>query len=360
MPLQKQIRPSMQLLFLAVLLPGLLAHPLDHARRDQICSTETAAVRKEWGSLTLSERSNYIDAVLCAQATPSQLNLPATKSRFDDFAAVHINLSRSIHNNGVFFHWHRHYVYLWETFLRDECGYDGYQPYWDWTLWPDLAASPLFDGSATSLGGDGEFVPGRPAITIGPEGLEIPPGNGGGCVTSGPFAGMTVTMGPFAFSELRTGLPSNWSDYSPRCLQRDLNDGGYQFTNSAMIDLALAQPEIGALTEFVNTGVGGDGLGPHSGGHFAVGQVMFDTFAAPFDPAFPLHHAMLDKLWLDWQELDPELRLFQYNGTSTVFNGNDTPPVTNETDIFFPSIGSTLQVKDVVDVWGGPYCYRYE
>lgn len=351
----------MWLLLLTLLLPGLLAHPLDNNRRAETCTAETAAVRKEWGSLTPSERTNYIDAVFCAQETPSQLNLPATKSRFDDFAAVHVNLTRSVHNNGVFFHWHRHYVYLWETFLRDECGYEGYQPYWNWALWPNLAASPIFDGSVTSLGGDGEPVPDRPPTTpVGSKGLEVPAGKGGGCLTGGPFANMTVTMGPFSFSDLTTGLPSNWSDYNPRCLQRDLNDAGYEFTNQTMIDLALAQPEIGALTDFVNGGVGGESLGPHSGGHFAVGPLMFDTFAAPFDPAFFLHHGMIDKLWLDWQELDFEDRKFHYNGTSTVFNGVDTPPVTNETDIYFPGIGTNLKVKDVVDVKSNLYCYRYE
>ncbi|KAJ0116762.1 hypothetical protein J7T55_009913 [Diaporthe amygdali] len=350
----------MRLILLTILLPGLLAHSLDHTRRERTCTTETAIIRREWGSLTSSERTNYIDAVLCAQNTPSELNLPATKSRFDDFAAVHINLTRSIHNNGVFFHWHRHYVYLWEKFLRDECNYAGYQPYWNWALWPNLAASPLFDGSMTSLGGDGEPIPDRPPTIIGSTGLKVPPGNGGGCMKSGPFVNMTVTMGPFAFSDLTTGLPSNWSDYNPRCLPRDLNDGAYQFNNQTMIELALEQPEIGALTDFVNSGVAGEGLGLHSGGHFAIGPVMFDTFASPFDPAFFVHHAMLDKLWLDWQEIDFAERQFQYNGTSTVFNGNSTPPVTNETDIYFPSIGTTVKVMDVVDVKSGFYCYRYE
>ena len=115
---------------------------------------------------------------------------------------------------------------------------------------------------------------------------------------------MTVTMGSFRFSDQITGLPSNWSGYNPRCLQRDLNNLIYQFTNQTMVNLALKQPEIGALTDFVNSGVASEQLGPHSGGHFAVGPLMFDDFASPFDPAFFLHHAMLEKLWLDWQEID--------------------------------------------------------
>ncbi|POS77600.1 hypothetical protein DHEL01_v204017 [Diaporthe helianthi] len=348
------------LVSLAILLPSVHANPVKYVVRNQTCTLETAAVRKEWGSLTTSERSNYIDAVLCVQNLPSQLNLAGTKSRYDDFAATHINLTRSVHNNGVFFHWHRHFAYLWESLLRDECGYQGYQPYWNWALWPDLAASPIFDGSMTSLGGNGEPIVDRPQTTTGPNGQILPVGTGGGCIHSGPFANMTVTMGPFPSTEMREGLRSNWSDYSPRCLSRDLNQFGYQFTNQTMIDLALKQPNIGAFTEFVDVGVTGAQFGPHTGGHYSVGGVMRDVFASPFEPAFFLHHTMVDKLWHDWQIIDFPERQFQYNGTSTVFNGNSTPPVSNETEIFFLSVGKTMRVKDVVNTLGGPYCYRYE
>ena len=54
----------------------------------------------------------------------------------------------------------------------------------------DPKNSPLFDGSATSMSGNGLFVdyPGIP-IPLAPPGLNdlIPPAGGGGCVTTGPF-----------------------------------------------------------------------------------------------------------------------------------------------------------------------------
>lgn len=42
------------------------------------------------------------------------------------------NLSQ-IHNTGFFLPWHRQFVQTFEDELRSKCGYDGVQPYWDWT-----------------------------------------------------------------------------------------------------------------------------------------------------------------------------------------------------------------------------------
>lgn len=100
---------------------------------EQECTFETAEVRKEWGDLQTSERRDYIDAILCMQSLPSTWNLPGTKSYFDDFIALHVNLTLNIHINGVFLHWHREFMQIWQTALKTECGYAGYQPYWNWT-----------------------------------------------------------------------------------------------------------------------------------------------------------------------------------------------------------------------------------
>lgn len=145
-------------------------------------------LRREWGSLNAVERRSYIDAVLCMQNKPSNFpegEVPGAISRFDDFIAVHANNTMSVHFSGLFLPWHREFVWLWEQALRDECGYEGYQPFWNWALWAqDLAGSPLFDGSETSLSGDGEYVD-YGGYQFG--GANLPHGTGGGCATSGPF-----------------------------------------------------------------------------------------------------------------------------------------------------------------------------
>jgi hypothetical protein len=58
--------------------------------------------------------------------------------------------------------------------------------YWNWFDNSDFAKSPVFDGSATSMGGDGAFVAHNGAVS-GFNNIFIPSGNGGGCVKDGPF-----------------------------------------------------------------------------------------------------------------------------------------------------------------------------
>lgn len=114
---------------------------------------------------------------------------PGAKSRFDDFVAIHMKYTLSIHGTGNFLSWHRYYTFAYENALRVECGYNGTQPYWDWGRWAaSPETSPIFDGSDTSMSGQGEKV------QHNSNGLK-PAGNGGGCIASGPFKGMMVNLG---------------------------------------------------------------------------------------------------------------------------------------------------------------------
>jgi len=86
---------------------------------------------------------------------------------------------------------------------------------------------------------------------------------------------------------------------------------------------------------------------------------MFDFFASPQDPAFFLHHGMLDNVWNQWQSIDPVNRRYQYNGTSTILNTNATPEVSNSTVIDFYVLGPSTTLETVADPLSGPYCYKY-
>lgn len=49
-------------------------------------------------------------------------------SQFDDFTVTHIQQTLTIHYTGNFMLWHRWFVYQYESALRNECNYTGYQP----------------------------------------------------------------------------------------------------------------------------------------------------------------------------------------------------------------------------------------
>ena len=95
------------------------------SKRTSGCTLETMTVRKEWqgrpfsglpalrywgyyrsnsyahrGSLTAEQRISYTNAVLCLQSRPAITPIsaaPGVRSRFDDFAAAHINQTLIIH-----------------------------------------------------------------------------------------------------------------------------------------------------------------------------------------------------------------------------------------------------------------------
>jgi tyrosinase len=144
-----------------------------------------------------------------------------------------------VHGTGSFFAWHRHLVWLYETALREECGYSGYQPYWDWSKYAEkpLSANPLIDGSKTSMSGNGRYISGRngtlqpfPIPVDNPPALYCPPGTGGGYVYSGPFANWSLHLGPVVNNVVRNGQKVNPNPrkdglgYNPRRLIRDFNN----------------------------------------------------------------------------------------------------------------------------------------
>jgi tyrosinase len=92
---------------------------------------------------------------------------------------------------GNFLSWHRYFTWSYEQALRNECGYQGSQPYYNWPKWAqDPEHSPAFDGSDLSMSGNGEYLPGRNNTCIPSVeqcSISLPPGRGGGCVKSGPF-----------------------------------------------------------------------------------------------------------------------------------------------------------------------------
>jgi tyrosinase len=316
------------------------------------------------------ERKAYTDAVLCLQHKPSQLDpavYPGAKTRYDDFVAVHINLTLGIHLDALFLSWHRNYVFLYQQALEEECGYQGVAPYWHWPKWANkLNESPLFDGSEYSLSGDGAYNASLGPYIIGPN-ATLPRGSGGGCVTSGPFKNHIANLGPFDFSLVFTAngvLPSWAFDYNPRCFSRDLNTYVAEtYTNQSDVDALLDTQTIEDFQDVLSGVAGTLNLGPHGGGHLTMGAQGFDFFASPNDPAFFLHHGQIDRLWWKWQMEDPVSRIYGNNslfGTSTILNIPPSPNSTLTDYEQFVILDEPRQIKELMSIHAGPFCYTYQ
>lgn len=110
-----------------------------------------------------------------------------------------------IHLTGNFLYWHRMFIWTFEQTLRNECGYQGYLPYWNYAKTSeDLLNSPMyvrtrldevgpssdefysFDGSDTSISGNGNFVAHNATKGLPSGLLDIQPGTGGMSLLSYP------------------------------------------------------------------------------------------------------------------------------------------------------------------------------
>ena len=234
--------------------------------------------------------------------------------------------------------------------------------YWDWPLWAsNLTGSPIFDGSAYSMSGDGAHIANNSDIILG-ENVVLPHGNGGGCVTSGPFVNMTVPFRAFQFAEALTGTePADRFDYTPRCLTRDLNTYiAERYTNQSDVDALLAIDTIADFQSVMSGTPGTYDLGSHGGGHYTMGPVGADMFASPGDPAFYLHHGMIDRMWTLWQAADCKERQYAISGTHTFLNVPPSANVTLSDTMNWGVLGPEMTVFEAMSVTAGPFCYTYE
>lgn len=84
-----------------------------------------------------------------------------------------------------------------------------------------------------------------------------------------------------------------------------------------------------------------------------------DLFASPGDPAFWLHHGMLDRTWWIWQTTHLPKSLTDVAGTRTIFNN---PPSANTTLDDIQNLGPLapeIKLRDLLDTLAGPFCYIY-
>lgn len=343
------------------------------------CTTQNMQVRREWGTLSAEERITYTNAVQCLQ-TKSAISpkswAPGVRTRFDDWVATHIDQTLRIHYTGTFLGWHRYFLWEYEQALRNECGYRGTQPYWNWgiTAVTGLELSPVWDGSATSMSGNGVKINQTGLdLVLGGEGrseIILPVGSGGGCVTSGPFANMSVNLGPTALALPGKEIEINHEDpmaYNPRCLKRDLTDYiNQKFANATTIVDNIVRPQDVYDFQMTMQGWPGSGnIGIHGGGHYSMGgDPGRDIYVSPGDPAFYLHHSMIDLVWTLWQMLDAESRVYgdkAISGTGTFLNSPSSPNTTFSTPISIGWAGSgrNVTMRDVMSTVNGPFCYIY-
>ncbi|KAK0124192.1 hypothetical protein ONS95_009173 [Cadophora gregata] len=309
-------------------------------------------VRKEWRSLSTPEKDAYIDAVLCLTNTDAISRISGIVNRYDDFHAVHNNQTPNIHWVGHFILWHRYITAAYEAALRDECGYTGGQPYWDWardadTVDPNSTAIFETDIFSPTVGFDGN---GRYIKDTTPE--QNPFGltgrTGGGCVTDGPFA----------YPAFQINYPG-----PATCLTRDFIPTIMNtFAAQENVDVVMAQPDYTAFAKQIENEPIFSIPNIHGSGHFGVGGVLGtigNAYNSPGDPLFYLHHVNLDRVLTEWQNIDLEQRLNEVGGPIIPFDYSGDN-VTLDFTINLSPIAPAITLKEALNAQGDTFCYTYD
>ncbi|KAM7188371.1 Di-copper centre-containing protein [Rhypophila sp. PSN 637] len=299
---------------------------------------ENPAKRRAWHTLSNPEKLEYINAELCLMKKPATLGLPGAKTRFDELQAIHALQAYATHFVGAFLPFHRLMMHTHETALRNECGYTGYQPYWHEQKDAGKFSSSEILDATYGFGGDG-----APST---------------GCITNGPFANYTNSLGP-------------GYEITNHCINRRINNFASSGSAQAQVDNCLK------MTTFATAWPCIEGR-PHSGGHGGIGGQMQNGVSSPGDPLFYLHHTWLDKVFWDWQAKDRQKRVSSIGGTNI---GPDSSPgfpprpsnipkptgaagdpgttttLTHVLNMYGNSPNKTI--ADVLDIQGGFLCYEY-
>jgi len=345
-------------------------------------------VRKEWRCISADERAAWMKAVKCLAELPHNPNIAATvdpaisvippinqnSSYYDDFSYAHMDLNILIHSTGFFLPWHRLFVQTFEDELKCKCGYDGVQPYWDWTQ--DTAdfynATIWSDSDYDGLGSWGDPKNDYEIFTGALKDMRVAypvPHNVRRNFTLQPFLG----AGP-APSNSSNSTNSNIGPPSPAPSLMVNTTFTSEVVNSTVSSFTGEYIQFQAHVEGFN--------GPHPGPHVIVGGDLVGSCPfglassacnggpkwSPNDPIFFLHHAMIDKVWYDWQNRDPRNKNVFAGGTVSWQAGapyaqypTGGPPFLN-TSSPIPGDGlwENTTVGDVLDTVGGRLCYVYE
>lgn len=243
-------------------------------------------------------RARYIAAVVHMRTMPA----PGFLNLYEKYIQIHNANMLSAHLGLTFLAWHR--AFLWE-FEKDlqaadvALSNDGALgiPWWDWVRFNSR-------DHTDELGKTW-----RPDV-LGPSGtapnFEVPSGAFAGSAWPAPPV-VTTRLGNPLLNTLRRNLGAvgalpTATDINHALRQSDYDVDPYSET------LPPPPPPVGVsfrtLLEGSARRPGGVSFN-HNSVHDWVGGNMANVFVSPYDPAFWVHHANIDRIWARWQSRNP-------------------------------------------------------
>jgi len=177
---------------------------------------------------------------------------------------------------------------------------------------------------------------------------------------------MTVHLGPLdpAVNPVPPANPrADGLGNNPRCLRRDLsNKLTSKYHRPEVIGSLIADNrDIASFQDVLQHPASSATPGVHGTGHFTIGgDPGPDLYVSPGDPAFWLHHAMVDRVWAVWQAQDLEARTAVVAG-GTIMRNDSSPAQTLDDPINLGGAADKVyKIRDLLSTVDGPFCYTYE
>ncbi|KAG9044250.1 hypothetical protein FS842_001541 [Serendipita sp. 407] len=333
---------------------GLLDAEEVNAKRSNSPRCSKINVRKEWRKLSTSEKKSYIKAVKCL-TTKSDFGISTYSDKmYDAFTYIHEQNWFLFHGCATFPVWHRWFVWLREVTMREQCGYTGPFPYWNYTMdWKDPFASPIFSSdSETGFGSHGNVAVAEIAGATGYK------------VDNGAFANFRVNLPEPHF------LTRNFTFWKESDPTGQYGKAFGKWFGPEQLQKTLAANTFWDFEKLMDGLEAPQSLGIHNGPHFnqngdwsgPAWLVNNPTYypwrsTAPNDPMFFPHHAYVDAVFWQWQQRPGKQYL--YGGSTDIFNltKNDA----KITDMLpFSGFGPDVPVALTLKTESFPLCYTYD
>lgn len=238
-------------------------------------------------------------------ALAAAINGLKSSGRHHDFVRDHANSMPTAHRQPAFAVWHRSFILNYESELR-AIDSSVTLPYWDWANDPGVISGvPSWNTSMVALlGGDGD-----------PSAFDR--------VTTGPFAGWTMA--------------NSAGNATSQPLQRAFGQQTSRLPTQAEVNTALGitpydeapwddDPSTGGFRNHLEGWAISNRL--HNLVHVWVGGAMLPG-TSPNDPVFFLHHAMVDRVFAQWQARNPGFAYAPTAATGSAPGTNDPMATAN-------------------------------
>jgi tyrosinase len=167
---------------------------------------------------------------------------------------------------------------------------------------------------------------------------------------------------PKDYPQVPPNPQANGLGYNPRCLRRDISTQSSNETRDEVVSNFIKNnKDITRFQRIFEGEFAEKRMGIHTGGHYTIGgDAGSDFYNSPADPAFFPHHAMVDRVWWTWQNLDLKNRQYALSNATGMMPGAGAKSTLDSILTMGEYVGAkNITIREASNTIAGPFCYIY-